>query len=775
MDNEEKNIKPVTPTPEENDLFEEVEITEADFVLTEANQVKEQKFQTKPTTFLKDSFRRFTKNKSSVVAAFILGFLIILGVAVPIFSPYDVKNGLGDTAFANLEPRLFTNTNGFWDGTIKKEHIAVDTSSENQEDWLPDSTYFKPSGISNITYTDVEYTGTPTKFGRDGYFQVGYYGIYEVESAELDSLATASIFEDYRFTFDISKTIIYLDKFETVDETKIKKYESDSKEVDSLTIPANFVLGDVTLQFVYYGPVEDEETHEIVIKEKTIDITEKKLIHNVGVSLDGYETEPQINVTNLIIEGTKDADNPDGIKVFDDCFFRIKVEPVEDTLPNANVCSLIKNMVFSIDDTEKMAAIEEIGNQETKEEKLLDAANMRAYFVGRDNGVDGISFSDPMKMASRESTVKVGLNTYQNVGYWSIPYSYAKGIHLGKCRYASFTYDSYNGALGERDFVITDVDLEKYKKSKWIDYEIIISYNESTRTYYVDESTFMEPVIKSDSCPLVYKDKVNKIVFTIDDIMPDQSPAGGKTPYKVNCKIIYYRYLGYDKMPTFLFGTDKTSKDMFKYVFEGLRNSLALGVMTFIICFAFGLLWGSISGYFGGAVDLIMERITDILHGVPWIVVMTLVILKADNSSFGVFLLALCLTGWIGTASTTRTQFYRFRGREYVLASRTLGASDGRLIAKHILPNALGTIITGAVLMIPSVIFSEATISYLGLGFKNLSSLGVILSDNQSELTNHPYQLIFPSVVIALLMISFNLFGNGLRDAINPSLKGEEE
>ena len=226
-------------------------------------------------------------------------------------------------------------------------------------------------------------------------------------------------------------------------------------------------------------------------------------------------------------------------------------------------------------------------------------------------------------------------------------------------------------------------------------------------------------------------------------------------------------------MPKFLFGTDKGGRDMFKYVFEGLRNSLLLGVLTFIVCFLFGLLWGAISGYFGGTVDLVMERLTDILHGMPWIVLMTLAILHL-GSNFSTFLLALCLTGWIGTASTTRTQFYRFRGREYVLASRTLGASDARLIAKHILPNAMGTIITGAVLMIPSVIFSEATISYLGLGFQNLSSLGVILSSNQSELFNHPYQLIFPSVVIALVMISFNLFGNGLRDAINPSLKGEE-
>ena len=228
-------------------------------------------------------------------------------------------------------------------------------------------------------------------------------------------------------------------------------------------------------------------------------------------------------------------------------------------------------------------------------------------------------------------------------------------------------------------------------------------------------------------------------------------------------------------MPSYLFGTDRGGRDMFKYVFEGLRNSLALGVVTFVVCFLFGLLWGSISGYFGGAVDMIMERFTDILSGVPWVVVMTIIILKANESSFGVFALALCLTGWIGTASRTRTQFYRFRGREYVLASRTLGASDARLIAKHILPNAMGTIITGAVLMIPSVIFSEATISYLGLGFKNLSSLGVILSDNQARLFDYPYQLIFPSIVIALIMISFNLFGNGLRDAINPSLKGEEE
>ena len=134
----------------------------------------------------------------------------------------------------------------------------------------------------------------------------------------------------------------------------------------------------------------------------------------------------------------------------------------------------------------------------------------------------------------------------------------------------------------------------------------------------------------------------------------------------------------------------------------------------------------------------------------------------------------MVLTGWIGTAARTRTQFYRFKGREYVLASRTLGASDKRLIFKHILPNALGTIVTGSVLMIPGVIFSESTLSYLGLGLKGVESFGVLLSTNQQYLGSEPVLIVFPAIIISLLMISFNLFGNGLRDALNPSLKGSE-
>ena len=146
----------------------------------------------------------------------------------------------------------------------------------------------------------------------------------------------------------------------------------------------------------------------------------------------------------------------------------------------------------------------------------------------------------------------------------------------------------------------------------------------------------------------------------------------------------------------------------------------------------------------------------------------------AKIKTFFVFILALTLTGWIGTESITRSQFYRYRGREYVLASKTLGAKAPRLIFRHILPNAIGTIVTSSVLIIPSVIFNEATISYLGLGFQGMSSLGVILSRYQDTLRQFPYQLAVPAIIIALLMICFNLFGNGLRDAFNPSLKGTD-
>ena len=378
-----------------------------------------------------------------------------------------------------------------------------------------------------------------------------------------------------------------------------------------------------------------------------------------------------------------------------------------------------------------------------------------------------ISFTDATYSYSRKSTD--GYKFWTSTG--------VKQIYLSKTYYCSFTYDTYEAKFGTRiNYNFSIMDLLDYVDKGWISFEnkeafdpITLKLANNEIDFVLDTIYFKCTILDPVNCPLAEPIVVDDFFYTVT---PD-SEGIVTGQLSVAAKVVNYKVLGYDKMPQYLLGTDKSGRDMLKYVFEGLRTSLLLGIITFAVCFTFGLFWGSVSGYFGGTVDLVMERITDILWNIPGIVVLTLIIIRLGSNLF-TFAVALCMTGWLGTAARTRTQFYRFKGREYVLASRTLGASDARLIVKHILPNAMGTIITGAVLMIPSVIFSEATISYLGLGLKNLSSLGVVLSDNQSELLTNSHLLIFPAIIIALIMISFNLFGNGLRDAINPSLKGEE-
>ena len=242
----------------------------------------------------------------------------------------------------------------------------------------------------------------------------------------------------------------------------------------------------------------------------------------------------------------------------------------------------------------------------------------------------------------------------------------------------------------------------------------------------------------------------------------------------------YYRYMHDGAEPEFLFGTDVTGYDLAQRIALGLRLSLLFSVCIFVINFLLGAIYGAIEGYYGGAPDLIMEFIVYILSGIPFIVVSTLfqIHLAAKVGAIPSLLFAFVLTGWIGTAGLVRTQFYRFKNQEYVMAARTLGAKDGRIMFKHIFPNTLGTIITSSVLSIPGVIFSESMLTYLGIVNLNSStstSLGTILAQAEGIWTTKPHVMLFPALFLSLLMICFNLFGNGLRDAFNPSLRGSED
>lgn len=283
---------------------------------------------------------------------------------------------------------------------------------------------------------------------------------------------------------------------------------------------------------------------------------------------------------------------------------------------------------------------------------------------------------------------------------------------------------------------------------------------------------------KADGVPIR---KVNSVIVRVNKFL-------NMTTYTYDVEMDGAFYNGFDSMPYFWFGTDKDGRDLFAEIWLSLRTSLFLGLIVSIINIVIGIIYGAIEGYYGGKVDFVMERIADYIGSFPGLTILTIIYLKYGP---GLMLLIIYLTysGWIGTASTTRIQFYRYRGREYVLASRSMGASDNRLIFKHILPNGIGIIITRSILSIPSMIFVESSLSFLGFGIgRGVTldfglfempglSLGVLLYEGQQTMLipGRFYQLLIPSVIIIILMISFNMFGNALRDAFNPTLRGNEK
>ena len=230
--------------------------------------------------------------------------------------------------------------------------------------------------------------------------------------------------------------------------------------------------------------------------------------------------------------------------------------------------------------------------------------------------------------------------------------------------------------------------------------------------------------------------------------------------------------------PLFLLGTTDAGQDILTCLSSGARFSFILALIVATVNLTVGAIYGAIEGYYGGKIDLVMERIVDLLASIPFMIVITLLKYHFDVSHIVILFISFFLTGWTGMAGRTRMQFYRFKNQEYVLVARTLGARDFRIMFKHIFPNAIGTLITSSVLVIPSVIFSETSLTYLGiidLNTGDLTSVGTLLAKGQTYLFTYPHIILFPAIFISLLMLSFNLFGNGLRDAFNPSLRGTEE
>ena len=242
----------------------------------------------------------------------------------------------------------------------------------------------------------------------------------------------------------------------------------------------------------------------------------------------------------------------------------------------------------------------------------------------------------------------------------------------------------------------------------------------------------------------------------------------------VDVKVDAYVYAGVSADEYHWFGTDYLGRDLCTRLFKGARVSLLIAFVSVVTNVIIGVIYGAIYGYYGGKVDIVMTHFAEVLDGLPYVVV-TILFMLLLGAGITSLILAMCVTGWIGTSRLIRAQFFRFKEREYVLAARTLGVGDIALIFRHILPNCVGPLITRAMIAIPGAIFSESFLAYIGLGIAPPEpSIGILLSDGQNVLLQYPYQTFFPAVLISLLMIAFNMFANGLRDALDPTKRGEE-
>lgn len=242
------------------------------------------------------------------------------------------------------------------------------------------------------------------------------------------------------------------------------------------------------------------------------------------------------------------------------------------------------------------------------------------------------------------------------------------------------------------------------------------------------------------------------------------------TPYTPTEQVLERQYQE-PSLSGFWFGTDEFGRSMFDRVWIGTRISLYIAALVTVLDIGLGMTYGAISGYYGGRVDNIMQRIVEILVGIPILVVavLTMLVLKPGILSLTI---AIGLTGWTTSARLIRGQVLRLKEQEFFLASRSLGAGTFRLISKHLLPNVFYIVIITLMYTVPTAVFFEAVLSFIGLGIQPPNaSLGALINDGADQMRLTPHLLIFPAVVLSLLTVGFRLLGDGLRDALDPRMR----
>ena len=222
-------------------------------------------------------------------------------------------------------------------------------------------------------------------------------------------------------------------------------------------------------------------------------------------------------------------------------------------------------------------------------------------------------------------------------------------------------------------------------------------------------------------------------------------------------------------------GCDSTGRDQWVRIWMGARVSLSIGLISALVNMCVGAVIGGLCGYYGGKLDMIVMRIVDILYVIPSLIITILVMMVIGQGGVMPLIIALCIVGWIGTCRFVRGEVYRLKEQDFVMAAKVLGVPDFPIIIRHIIPNIMGMLITNLCMAIPGAIFQEAFLSYIGLGIKPPNcSWGILAKEGIQYLRTYPHEVIIPAFFICTTMLALNLLGNGLRDVVDPRLRGTD-
>ena len=829
------------------------------FVLVNENKkLHDKELVTKPIGFFRDAMNRFAKNKGSIVAAIVIGVLVLFAIIAPIISPYTVS--YNDDYYKYLLPKVFDSEYfDFLDGS-KNVNTNFITFVEHYSKGVE-------TGYNAIKRQDYHYNEKNDNYSYrlNTYNAVGTVFMKSVSRSDYYAIQNYQDKTGIQIIYPITDVAKRPKNQKNVDNANIW-YETEPDPNSSNDIPTNYNInsdGSIELKNIYKtysAPVlNSTQTINNSARVKVVakdDGYALNVFVKAGATYSGELLKEDKNIGYLYVEVESGVNNAtylvDSLDksakfIYDATYHTFKTNVTGHTDPNDDGLyffglPLEQGSAMNLIKESELAGGQYLPASLYENSEVVDAfeLNKEYIFAGNRGKHEVIKyFAGDILNGSLKVVNSSGKQfTFEEVtGGYRIKIPAKPASYLGVSadgdsnRFDSllasnpelvskatvWTYDNVNGYLKatitghttaslDKEYILGfDSGAEGELKVKMITPDEISDTVFPLKLATGDSFDVVETITTGKQYLIAYRNTIhNDIFFYVDgnfkgDNYFSKKRFEGENNYlydyaiqkdgdQFEIRVCYYEYYRYyhseilhDRIskPHFFFGTTKTGQDIFTCLASGARFSFILAIVVASVNLVVGAIYGAIEGYYGGKVDMIMERIVEILSAVPFMIVITLLKYHMTKTPPALLLfIAFFLTGWIGMSGLVRMQFYRFKNQEYVLAARTLGASDPRIMFKHIFPNALGTIVTSCVLVIPGMIFSETSLSYLGiinLNSGDMTSVGTLLADAQGFIDTYPHMILFPALFISLLMLSFNLFGNGLRDAFNPSLRGTED